>query len=396
MKRFLELGLALVLVLCAAGSVASAQQCVASVCSVCKQTNACKSDCVQRESRCEQFMGRNVKYSKGYVYTWQGFPGNVGAPSSALMLLEKRAPEFVYANDSFTYEIQVSNRSPNLLGNVVVKDRLPDGFVLDSVEPEVSEVDRVLTFSIAELPPRTAKCFQITGRVPSTGCVAFCGTASASFEYPLNIVVKSVECRLELSLTIVDECIDICAPTVAKICVKNPSGVPSYENCVTVNLPDGLVTDKGETNPSWLIPLLGPGEAKTLTFNVNAKKVGIYDVFAQVRNSRGCGASDMAKMKAIAPNVVISKSGPAKAYLGHEAIYTITVSNQSVCPAKDVTVVDVWSGAAAKLLSATPKAASGRGNKLVWKLERSRRMRPGRWSISSARWSPVSSRMSLV
>ena len=370
MKRFTGFGLAVMAAWGLWAAVAAAQDNGANCCGapLCKAATVCVSDCPVRLERCNQAMGRNVKYAKGYVYTWQGFPGNCGTAGAAQVLLEKRAPATVGRGDLFTYEIQVSNRSADKLANVSVSDALPADFTFESADPAVTAQDGKLFFFVGDLPARCAKVFKVSGRAGKLGCLLFCGTAAASFEMPLNIAVNVVEARLELSLQAgVDGCGDLCDPVPAMICVKSPGSAVSVDNQVTINLPEGVTMENGDRTFTWAIGDLAPGQAKTIPFPLAAKAAGDYDLYASVRNASGQTAADSTKIKIRQPNIVVTKRGMPKGYLGHELVYDVEVTNLGDCPARDVCLIDVWNGAKVKLSTVTPKAAA-RGGKLVWNI----------------------------
>jgi uncharacterized repeat protein (TIGR01451 family) len=363
MKRILGLALAMAVALGVAApawaATAESINCTAYSCKpACPGTN-----CVRA------LLGKNVQIGKGKVYTWQGFPGPCANPSNSLLLIEKQAPDEVMLGDEVMYQIQVSNRSNDLLRGSVVTEILPEGIEFVRAEPEAAVTGKTLSWSLGDMPAKTAKVLCVYVRTTQLGCQLIKASAQVCVEISVPIAMNVVDCSVELEKWMPDR-VDGCDPFPVKICVKNPGTAAATNICVTDVLPENMTEVRtGKRELSWNIDSLAPGAVKEIVFNVCASKPGDYTNLVTATADRCNGISAMASTKVIAPNLQIFKSGPAKTYLGMPAVYEVTIVNNGDSVARDVKVVDSWSGSKAKFVTTSEKVAPAKGsNAFTWNI----------------------------
>ena len=337
---------------------------------VCGQ-NTCKSDCGVKLPKCIDLGGPNVRIRGGQIYAWQGFPAACATPSQAAVVIEKLAPATVVVGDEFSYTVQITNRGKNALSSVAVTDVLPEGFVFQSVSPSVPVVDGKLALVIGELPGNSAQQFTVTGSASVTGCLVFAGEAQATFAFPIALPVTVTQPALEVLITAPD-CIDLCDTLSAVVCVKNPGTAITYENCVTVNLPAGITTARGESQVVFNAGTLKPGESKSFNLrDLRASAGGDFALTATATNSRGLLAGSVAVVKVRQPILAVTKGATAKVFLDKKILYEITVTNVGDTVAKDVVLCDAFDADSAnvRLGDFNPRATVARnGKNMTWNI----------------------------
>lgn len=343
MKRLLGLALALTFALSLFASAASAGQTTATV------------------------MGRaNYQEVQGSLYSWAGFPGPCLDPNAAIVLLEKTGPAEVVIGDSFSYQIQVSNRSANDVIGVTIEDVLPQGFRAESIEPRPSaDAGGKLQWNLGTLAAKTAKRIVITGRAEQTGCIVTSSTAQVCFGMALPLAIRVVKCDISLKKTL-PPVADLCDDIPMCLTVANTGSAVATNVRIIDDLPDGLQTADGKSQFAINVGNLAVGEQKTFNVNLRATRKGQFTNTARAVADRNCGSEDSASIRIVAPELELSARAPANGYICTTIPYEITVTNKGDSPAQEVMLVDSISGPfVVGGISDNGKVAQGRA---VWNL----------------------------
>lgn len=254
-----------------------------------------------------------------------------------VIVLTKQMPSRVLLNKPFDYTITVKNVSNEILTNVVVTERLADNFNFISANPNAGRKGNDLSWKIPTFGPGKSVTITITGSATTLDCVQHCsnvtydnfGCAAVEVVQPMLAITKTAPSKVM-----------ICEPIPLEIVVTN-TGTGDAENVVITDiLPDGLTTTDGKTSIKVNAGNLAQGASKKIMANLVASKTGVFTNTATVSSDNTDDAQATATTTVVAPNLSITKVGPARQYLGKNIKYTITVTNHGNAPAVDLVLDD--------------------------------------------------------
>lgn len=309
----------------------------------------------------------NYKEAKGNLYSWCGFPGPCAVPTSAIVLLEKQGPTEVIIGDTFSYQIQISNRSAVDIIAVTLEDSLPAGFAVENIEPKPTRDEGgKLYWDLGSIPAKSAKLITITGRAVQLGCLVSVSCAKICYEMPLPLATRVIQCNVDIKKTL-PEVADLCDPIPMCLTVWNTGSAPANNVCITDKLPEGLVTKDGKSEVNIAVGTLPVGGSKTFTVELRATAKGEFTNTACVTADRNCYAQSSASIRIVAPQLELMAAAPADGYICTTIPYQITVKNVGDSPAKDVVVVDCISGDF-KVDKISDGGKLSKGNRIAWNL----------------------------
>lgn len=309
----------------------------------------------------------NYKEAKGSMYSWAGYPGPCAVPSSALVLLEKQGPAEAIVGDTFSYQIQISNRTAVDMIAVTLDDAIPSGFTVENIEPKpTGERDGKMYWDLGTIPAKTAKRITITGRALQTGCLVSNSTAKICYELCLPLLTRVIQCNVEIQKTL-PAVADLCDPIPMCLTVSNVGSAPASNVCITDKLPEGLLTKDGKSEVNIAVGTLPVGGSKTFTVELKATRRGEFTNTACATADRNCYSQSSATVKVVGPELELMAAGPADGYICTPQRYQITVSNKGDGAAKDVMLTDSISGAF-KVDSVSDNGRIARNNRIAWAL----------------------------
>ncbi len=309
----------------------------------------------------------NYKEAKGSIYSWCGFPGPCTNPSAAVVLLEKQGPCEVIVGDTFSYQIQISNRSAVDIIAVNLEDVLPANFAVESIEPKPTRDEGGrMHWDLGSIPAKSAKLITITGRALQVGCMVSNALAKICYEMPLPLVTRVIQCNVDIKKTL-PAVADLCEPIPMCLTVFNVGSGPATNVCITDKLPEGLLTKDGKSEINIAVGTLPVGGQKTFNVELKATRMGEFTNTACATADRNCYAQSSATVKVVAPELELMAVGPADGYICTTVPYQITVTNKGNSPAQDVIVTDCISGAA-KIEKVSDNGKVSKGNRVAWAL----------------------------
>lgn len=309
----------------------------------------------------------NYKEGKGAIYAWCGYPGPCKVPTSALVLLEKQGPCEVIVGDCFSYQIQISNRSAVDLIAVVLDDSLPEGMVIDSIEPKPdSQSGNKVTWNLGTIPAKSAKVITVTGRAMQVGCLVSNALAKICYELPLPLATRVVQCNVEITKTL-PAVAELCDPIPMCLTVQNVGSTVATSVRVTDKLPEGLTTADGKTEINIDVGSLPVGGHKTFSIDLKATRTGEFTNTACATADRNCYSQSSATVKVVGTELALMASAPADGYICTRIPYQISVTNKGDIPAKDVILVDCIDGKF-KIEEVSDGGKVMKGNRVAWAL----------------------------
>jgi uncharacterized repeat protein (TIGR01451 family) len=282
----------------------------------------------------------------------------------SVILVEKFAPSEVMLGQPYDYLIKVTNLTDSQLVDVVLTDKLPGGFKVNSSTPAAKNVPvGKVAWALGELGPKASKTIKVKGTATGRGTNVHCGTVT--YKRPYCVAVNVVDPKLELAKT-APAVVMLCDPIPLKMVVKN-SGTGTARNVKVVdNLPAGLTTLDGKTSVTLNAGDLKAGESKEFTTTVKAAKTGTYNNTATATADGGRKATAKTTTVVRQPVLTLTKTGTARQFLGRTAVYKLTVRNTGDAVAANTMITDVLP-AGATFVSASDNGLKS-GDKVTWSL----------------------------
>ena len=298
----------------------------------------------------------------GKVRAWVAYP--TAQRATSVLLVEKLAPAEVALGQDFGYQIKATNISCAPLRDVMVMDEVDPKFNFASANPgAVSNAGGVLTWDLGMLDPGQAKTIDVKGAAKGEGSLQNCiwGTGIPYICLASNVV----EPKLALTKTSPAQVL-LCEEIPVKYVVTNNGTGPANSVAIQDQLPAGLLSQDGKKSVTANVGTLEAGQSRMFTASLKAEKPGKYVNRATATGAGGLKAEASATTTVLAPKLEITKTGPARLYIGRTARYQITVKNVGNGDARG-TVVEDDLPAAARLLNASA-GAKQTGSRLTWDL----------------------------
>lgn len=261
-----------------------------------------------------------------------------GQRSTSVMLLEKFSPNPVWLNKPYEYQLRVTNISSQTLNNVVLLEKLADGYKLNGTNPKAQQLpDGRLQWPLGNMAPGSNHVVRLHGVATRLGKLENC----MSVHYDLNacMQIEVVQPEIKLTKTAPQE-VMLCDPINMQLTVSN-TGSGNAENVVIIDkLPDGLVTLDGQRAVQINVGSLPAGTSRQANLSVKAQRTGTFTNNATANADGGLTANASSTTKVVAPKLVVTKTGPDMRFAGRPIQYTLTVQNTGDGMARNATLVD--------------------------------------------------------
>lgn len=295
--------------------------------------------------------------------TWSSLAYPTGDARTSAIGIEKGVPGEVRLNQPYEYLIVVTNLTGLTLKDVAVSEQLEGALTINSSTP-AGRAGTAGTYNwvIGSLGPNESKTIRINATATKEGTVGSC--ASVTYNSLLCATVPVVQPALAITKTGPAEVLK-CEEITYRFVVRN-TGTGSVDNVVINDpLPNGLTTLDGKNAISFSVGTLKAGESKEYTARVKAAAKGNYSNTATVSATGGYNASSQPVATVVRePALRITKTGPAREFIGRNATYEITVTNTGDGDARDTMIEDTVP-ADARFISASDGGAFANG-KVTW------------------------------
>ncbi len=294
-------------------------------------TNTTKGEPAKTVEPADVKMSGDLQSGKLYIPT--------GDAGSSALLLESSVPTEIQANKPFGFEIKVTNISKLKLEGVEVSQTVPGTLkIKDATEGTADGKANTLTYAAGILGAGESKIFRLQGTATQSGPLGMC--LSARYNTSLCLASNVVSPALKVVSSGPVEALK-CETLAYKLQVVNSGSGQAKNVKVETVLPEGLTTTDGKASLNFDAGTLDAGQTKDFTFNAKASKPGAYEVKASAKADENL-LSEAATVKTTVkePVLVITKTGPEKAFIGQQVPYEITVTNKGDGVAKNVTIFD--------------------------------------------------------
>ena len=255
--------------------------------------------------------------------TAAGVPGNRVAPG---VTIETIVPDAIPLGKDATYEIVVRNAGPVPVTGVRIEEEVPVGARYIGGEPMAEVSLNTLRWTVGEMLVGAEKHIKVTVKPGGDG--DYKTSPRLTLTATTANVVKITRPKLVASV-VGPETVLINEEAAFTIQVKNEGSGPANKVKIHVSLPPGLrhPQQRDGSPVEAELPLLGPGETRSVTLKTKAIQPGPQSCELTVQGE-SCSAV-MAKATAIVqkPMLAARLVSPGKAMVRGEPTFTLEVSN---------------------------------------------------------------------
>ncbi|GAA5504841.1 DUF11 domain-containing protein [Novipirellula caenicola] len=277
-----------------------------------------------------------------------------------LLTLRASMPEETRVGESFTYTVEVTNASDNIvLHDIELKQRKAKGLSIESVSVKGADAknqkknnakktttEKSSTSSdsmkIAMLNPGQSRTLEVTASADEEGELRSC-LEIASYTPAICLSSKVVKPQLELTKTAPDKA-NRCDVIELEYAVKNGGSGDVGPFVVTDSLGDGLATIEGNSELEFKVDGLKAGDTRKFVARVYAQKAGTFSsrAEAKAKNSDLSSRSKETSTDVITADLAVNVEGPNRLYGDQMAEFTASITNTGNAPAENVQVRVLW------------------------------------------------------
>ncbi|HNX69624.1 MAG TPA: hypothetical protein PLL75_03085 [Candidatus Omnitrophota bacterium] len=246
--------------------------------------------------------------------------------SSSPLLVEKEMPKQIVVGKPYTYTILVSNKSECGLDDVVVTERIPDQYEMNTAAPEPTKTSgRVAEWALGYLKPKETKTITITGVAKAAGNTVSC--TKATYSPTLCLGPEAISPSLKVALEAANQAL-LCDVIPAKLTITNSGTGYAQDAAIQMSLPAGLTTTDGKSSIQIDAGDLQGGASKSYSLNLKASKPGNYGYKASAAAANGLSAASGSVSTSVKqPQLKVGVAGPDKVFVTKDATYQVTVQN---------------------------------------------------------------------
>jgi uncharacterized repeat protein (TIGR01451 family) len=256
--------------------------------------------------------------------------------STALLHIKKWAPSHASIDEEVVIKIEVTAREN--VSNVVLKDQFKSNSTYVKSEPPATVEGDFLVWNFDTIDKCDSRYIEIFARSNEVGCLVDCLTVAA---LPRLCSATSIgKCSLCLEKEGPET---LCLGSHGKYVVtaSNKGNSVAKNVIVTDIIPDGLKSADCKNSVTWEIGDLEAGCCVSLPLCLEAVKRGNFCNLAKATADNAPEVTAEACTKVVFSDVSITKTGNAEQFIGKNAKYTISVSNNGDVDLSNVVVSDI-------------------------------------------------------
>ena len=297
----------------------------------------------------------------GKVHTWLNLP--TGVKEYSLLQIHRSSPKEVALGAPFDSDIVVTNIGNVELDDVVVTDYSPTGYKFISSVPAATAAGNKLSWNLGVLKPGESKTIKVNGSAGEIGSIRSC--LEATYDPRACLAVNVTQPKLGLTATAPAEVLQ-CDVIPVTYTVTNAGSGPAKNVVLEAPLASGVTTDTGASSVKVNVGDLAPGQSKNVSVNLKSAAGGKVDTAPTAVADGNLKAAASTSTVVKKPVLTITKTGPAKLFVGRDVTYEIVVTNTGDGEARDTVLEDILP-AGVRVISSTAGSVAGPGS-LTWKL----------------------------
>ena len=269
--------------------------------------------------------------------TTSKFAYPTGDERTSALVLAKKVPNQVMANEPFTYEYEITNVSSLPLDDVKITETPSTNFTMTSSSVKAMTTGGNNVWNVGSLSPGQSAAITVTGSAKSTGNVDSCTTID--YQSGLCSTIAVVKPALDVKVAgpaEVTTCDEICY----KYTVTNTGTGMARNVVLRGNLPNGMTTKDGKSSFSRNIGDLREGGSATYDLCVDAAKGSYQRGGTAAAEGTLTAESNRVATVVKQPVLTIEKTGKDSIFAGQKIKYSIVVRNTGDGVAEGVKIVD--------------------------------------------------------
>ncbi|MEX2286026.1 MAG: hypothetical protein WD648_02985 [Planctomycetaceae bacterium] len=229
----------------------------------------------------------------------------------------------------------VKNSGESAANNIAIDAFFPGSVRLIKAEPQPTESTDHLSWAISTLTPGEEQTIRIRlipgarGELATSANVRFTGSAAGVFQVEEPILHVEIQGPQEVMAG------DLASQTVV---LSNPGSGIATNVTVEARIPEGLEHPRGQ-RLMMEIGSLAPGESRLVRLPLAAVAGGTQTVTVEAKGDANLSQSLSRDIAVIAPSIKIAVEGPSMRYIGRNADYLLTVTNDGTGASNNVRIV---------------------------------------------------------
>jgi len=258
------------------------------------------------------------------------------ASTSDLIAISKEGPREASQGIAYTYQIKIHALHDS--GETIVRDKLAEGLqYVSAVPPAETKKDGQLEWWFGSLKAGEDRVISVTVKPTTDGNFTTCAVV---FALPIACQTTKIGSP-KLAITKSAPATRIVGESIPYNVVVTNVGTSVVRDVVMNDpLPNGITAKNGQTELSFKLGHMKPGESREINFLGYGAKKGTYKNVATATASNTASVSAAATTVLLQPSLTITKTGPDSQLIGKTATYNITVGNPGDTALKNVMVRD--------------------------------------------------------
>jgi uncharacterized repeat protein (TIGR01451 family) len=262
-----------------------------------------------------------------------GAPRGVQEPR---LTIEKVAPSKAVLGQELIYSVIVKNIGGSPASQVTVEDRIPKGARLIGTAPRAELIDKRLIWKLGTLKPRDQRKISIKVVPEEEGSLGSVAKVNFVSEVAAEIVITAPQLKLRVS-----------APSAVRMGEKadvlftiTNTGDGEAKNVMLRSvLPEGLQHPSG-SDLEYFVGDLAPKYSREVPLELTAVKPGQVTQRASITGDGNVHAEAETAIEVIGEQLVLTRRGQAKVFVGRPTVYANTVGNEGARAVSRVKVIE--------------------------------------------------------
>jgi hypothetical protein len=278
------------------------------------------------------------------------------------------APKFLGLNQDATITYTVGTSDKNETGTLTLTAKLPPELALVAAEPKAAVDDDTLIWTLPATEPGKPQTVKAIVRPSKNGTATLAAEArteegfTGRGAYAMTIADAKLLLKFDGPSTgLVGESLPF------KVTVTNTGDGPADRVRVQGKVDDGLELASRAGGIDEAIATLGPGQSKTIAVPLTARQAGKLALQFSATADHGLAAvPQTAAIQVREAQLALSLRGPARGFVGQEAVWNLVLQNTGDVPIENVSVKVMLPDEVA--LSRTTQGGKQVGKQVAWAL----------------------------